>query len=199
MGRRHYALERGGPRRLHLRWGFWYRRFRVALDDGPEWTIDRASLLRGVPLVLPDGSSLFVRYVRRPWYSVGLRNELRVERDGLPLPGSEGDPRRIGRRAGALLLFLAAVRGVILVAVSPGELASPAFLAGEAALVLLLGVLAVLGLRLAVLLAAVLFLAEIPLFPGALVLQALLAAHLLYAWVRMRPRRRVPNLREIFE
>jgi hypothetical protein len=198
MGRRHYALERGGHRRLHLRWGLGHRDFRVALDDAPEWSIDRASLLRGATLVLPDGTSLFVRYVRRPWYSVGQRHELRVERDGVPLPGSEGDPRRIGRQAAGLLLLLAALRLAVLV-VAPGELVPPALLAAEAGVVMVLGVLAWLGIRPAVLLSAVLFLAEIPLVPGLLVLQLLLAAYLLAAWRRMRPRVRAPNLREIFE
>jgi hypothetical protein len=205
VGRRNYALERGGPKRLHLRWRFRHRGFQVTLDQGPAWTIERPSLLAGTTLVLPDGSSLHVRWVKRRWYSIGMRDELRVERDGVPVPGSDGDPRVIGRQVGGLLLVLALLR-LLLFAIALPSTRAPSNLIGlvlEGGAVLVLGVLAWSGVRTAALIAAVLFGLEavvaLVAAPGATVIQALIAAHLIRAWRKMKPRARIQSLREIFE
>jgi len=173
----------------------------VSLDEGPSWALDRPTLLEGAALVLPDGSTLFVRYVKRKWYTVGLRDELWVERDGLPVPGSDGDPRVIGRRVGGLVIFAALLRLAILALAGSAavEIGWPWLLAAESGLLLVLGVLAWSGLRVAALLAGCLFVAEIVTFPAGLVLQLLFAAYCLIGWAKMKPRTRAPNLREIFE
>lgn len=205
MGKRNYALERGGPKRIHLRWRLRFRDFRVAFDEGPAWTLDRGSLFTGATLVLPDGSSLFVRRVKRPWYSIGLRDELRVERDGVPVPGSDGDPRVIGRQVGSLLFVLALLRLLVVAAAAPStrEVTFILWMLAETGLVLILGVLAWLGVRRAVVVAAGLFALEtmpaIIALPAAGVIQALIAVHLIIAWRNMKPKVKVANLREIFE
>ncbi len=203
MGRRRYALERGGPKRIRLRWPLLrLRRLEVTCDDGPTWTLDRRTALQGATLVLPDGSSLFVRYVKRPWYSVGLRDELAVERDGIPLPGSDGDPRVVGRRAGTLVFILGLLQ-LLAVAAVGGDSPSFPWLLGETVLVLLLGVLGFLGVRVAVLIAAALFALGLPLAlvftPVGVVVQVAIVVNLFLAWRKMKPREKAPSLREIFE
>ncbi len=109
MGKRRFALERGGPKDLRLRWRWRMKDFQVSLGDA-SWKLDRPSLETGATIVLPDGSSLFVRSVKRRWWSVGGRDELVIERDGIPIPGSDGDPRIIGRGAARLIILFALLR-----------------------------------------------------------------------------------------
>lgn len=198
MARRHFPLERGGPKRIHLRWSWGHRRFQVALDEGPPWSIERDALRQGVTLTLPDGSGLLVHHLKRRWYSVGVPDELRVERDGVPVPGSDGDPRLIGRQMGLIVLFFALFRFAALLD-RTGEIDAWGWLLADVAALFTLSTLAILGRRLPVLLAAIPFALELLAVPSLAVLNLLLAAELLIAWRRMKPRARVPNLREIFE
>jgi hypothetical protein len=194
MGKRHFALERGGPRRLHLTWRLGYRDFQVRVEGGPARTLSRAELLDGVALALPDGSTLGIRYVRRTWYMIGLRNELHVERDGQPVPGSDGDPRVVGRRAGGLLLVVALVRLAIVAGAGAPNASALGLLSADAGVVLILGALAWIGLRPAVLVAGLLLAAEITIFPPAFLLLLPIALYLYLAWRRMRPAHRLAGL-----
>ena len=101
-----YAFERGGPKRLELRWGASFKEVRVLFEGADVGTLERKSLPRdGAKLTLPDGSVLSVR----------LRGFLGIEltRDGVHLPESDLDPRRVLRNA-ALLMGIAAVADVAL-------------------------------------------------------------------------------------
>jgi hypothetical protein len=215
MTERRYALERGGPKDLRIRWRRGFADLEVALGDGA-WRLDRAAVDAGASVVLPGGSTLLVHRVRRRWWSVALRDDLRVERDGVPVPASDGDPRTIGRRAARLILLLALMRvgfvGLWFVFSRTGpewagmNVAGAMFLGAGAALVLL-AVLAWLGKRLAVALAAGLFSLELAASyaflggrPGiGTLILVLVIVHLVQAWQRMRPRAAQPNLASVFE
>ncbi|HET8538561.1 MAG TPA: hypothetical protein VFL83_01685 [Anaeromyxobacter sp.] len=217
MASRRYALERGGPRRLRVRWGWRLKGFEVALD-GQAWTLDRAAVLAGASITLPGGSTLFVQNVRRRWWSVALRDDLRVDLDGAPVPGSDGHPRTIGRRAasvialfGLLRLFLVAM-WVSLASAPDANAISASFTfnlaAVDGAVLLVLAIPAALALRPAVVLAAGLLGVELAvslLFAGGrasglgVLIQVLVIVHLVDAWRRMRPRSPSPSLAAVFE
>ncbi len=179
--------------------------------DGQAWKLDRAGLLAGTTITIPGGSALLVRSVRRRWWSVALRDDLLVELDGVPLPGSDGHPRTIGRRAAILIALVGIVQalGIVLWVVSQHERSGPeppwsAALASGGPTLLALAALAALGLRLPVLLAAILLGIEVVASvrgasPAAIVILALVVVHLVGAWNRMRPRASTPSLAKIFE
>jgi hypothetical protein len=98
---RRYALERGGPERLELRWGASFREVRVLFDGAEVEVLHRKKIPRdGANVTLPDGSVLSLR----------LRGMLGIElyREGGHLPGSDLEPRRLLRNA-ALLMAIAAL------------------------------------------------------------------------------------------
>jgi hypothetical protein len=207
MAKRKYALERGGPKRLFVRWRRGFKDFEVAFD-GKAYELERRLLESGASLTLGDGSSLFVQRVKRRWWSIGFRDELRVDRDGVPVPGSDGDPRVVGRGAGGVLILFGLLRLLFL---APWLLfaRSPAFLpvVAEGIGLTVLGVLALLGLRLPVALGAGLLVAEslalvalgrVP-NPAGVVIQVLVVVYLVRAWRRMRPRLPQPSLASVFE
>jgi hypothetical protein len=220
MATRNYALERGGPKRLAIQWRWGWKRFEVSLDGGAPWRLEPASLIAGASLTLADGSSLFVRRLKRAWWSVTLRDELQLDRDGAPVPGSDGDPRVIGRRAASLIVLFGVLQlglvGLWLVfqhgardaarGSAAGASAELALIAIPLVALAVLGVLASLGLRLPVLIGAGLYAAELVVSlaagaraPVAILIQALVVAHLVHAWHRMRPRPRQPSLSSVFE
>ena len=214
MPRRKYALERGGPKRLQLRWGWRLKDFEVALD-GQAWRLDRAAVLAGATITIPGGSSLFVRSVRRRWWSVALRDELRVELDGVPVPGSDGHPLAIGRRAASVIALFGLLRVLFVglwavFSAADGRAVDPlaAITTASGAIQIVLAVLAGFGLRLPVLLAAGLLTLELVAavaLAGArssglgFVVQVLVIVHLHGAWKRMRPRTATPSLATVFE
>jgi hypothetical protein len=103
---RRFALERGGPERLDLRWGPSFRQVRVLFDDVEVTVLERKKIPRdGVKVTLPDGSVLSVR----------LRGVLGIElfREGGHLPGSDLEPRRLLRNAAALMAVAALADGAI--------------------------------------------------------------------------------------
>lgn len=213
MAKRSYALERGGPKGLRLRWGWGMRNFEVALGAST-WKLDRPTLAAGATLVLRDGSSLLVKRPDRPWYSIEPRSSLILEHDGLPVPGSDADPRVVGRRAGGLILFFGGARAIAISAVlvnarSRGEPIDPTFaiVGAEGALLLVLGFLAIFGRRMPVVIAAGILAAEglVALGTGGLpnpigvMIQALVIVHLWRGWKRMEPREKRPSLAQVFE
>lgn len=213
MAKRLYRLERGGPKILSLRWGWGMRDFQVQCGSSA-WNVERPALEAGATFVLPDGSSLFVQRPKRPWYSMDSRSFLVIERDGLPVPGSDADPRVLGRRAGGLVILFGGFRALAILAVlfnlrQGNEPLSPYFgvIAVEGALLLILGVLAMFGLRLPVAIAAGLLGAEglyllgtggLP-NPLGVMIQALVIVHLARLWKRMAPRQKRPSLAQVFE
>ncbi|NPC70912.1 hypothetical protein HPP05_14250 [Corallococcus exiguus] len=104
MGSLKLSLEAGAPKRLELTWGLFWKNFEVRFDGRPIGSApDAAALKAGVEYRLPDGSTLQVK----------LKQTLSVLRDGVPVPGSDGDPEQQMRSAGNLLYFLAALNGVL--------------------------------------------------------------------------------------
>ncbi len=212
MAKRSYALERGGPKVLGLRWGGEMRDFEVTLGAAT-WKLDRAALAAGATLALPDGSSLLVKKPDRAWYMLfESRNALIVECDGVPVPGSDGEPRVLGRRVGGLILLFGLARSVglaVLVAQPGVQSLARSFLvvAAEGAILVALGILAVAGRRLPVGLAAGLMSVEV-LFtlvwgvaphPLGVLFEMLVIVHLARGWSRMRPRERRPSLAQVFD
>jgi hypothetical protein len=213
MAKRSYAFERGGPKLLHLRWRWRMRDFQVEVG-GASWTLDTSSLLGGTTLILADGSSLHVRLSKPSWWSVGRRKELLVERDGVPVPGSDGHPLVIGRRAASLILFFAFLRILFILLwqifdrsrSAPGGGLSAVF--GLATITLLvLGIIAMFGRRLPVILAAGVFALETVVAlaggvrpnPLGLIILVAVVVELVRAWRRMVPRQRAPSLASVFE
>jgi hypothetical protein len=209
MGRRRYALERGGPKRLELRWRRGLRDFEVVLDGNAWRVVDREALDAGATLTPPDGSSLRVQRVRRRWWSIALRNELLVERDGVAVPGSDGDPRVIARGAASLVGLFGVLNlgfaGLFSLFTRSGNGLGFAL---EGLVLCVLAVLAALGRRLPIALAAgflavdtllpVLALGMTP-NPLGLAIRALVVVHLYRAWRRMRPVVRPAGVAAVFE
>jgi hypothetical protein len=210
MASRSYALERGGPKVLRLTWRRGLRDFEVAFGERL-LKLDPAAVRAGTSATLPDGSALHVRYARRSFWSIAFRDDLHVERDGVPVPGSDGDPRVIGRRAARVMAFFGLLRVAFLLLFhlfsrQPGTPGPVQVLVLSGLALLVLAVLAAYGLRLAVALGAglvglevvVAVAAGVGATPVALLIQILLVAHLASAWRRMRPRAPRPALGQVF-
>lgn len=104
MAKKTFALESGGPQRLELSWGMFWKNFQVTLDGKPVGTVSggQKELKQGVEFSLPDGSTLDIQLMQS-----FMNVELRVQRDGVPLPGSASDPEQRVKNAAYLLYFLA--------------------------------------------------------------------------------------------
>lgn len=100
MPTRTFRLEEGGPKRLELSWRGNFEHFQVRVDGGLLGESERQALSRGESWRLPDGSQLGVKL-----HHEGFRLLL-VEREGRPVPGSEGHPTAAARSAAWWLLFL---------------------------------------------------------------------------------------------
>ena len=109
MPKLHYALEPNAPKRLELAWDGHYRDFAVKLDDEVVGQVPGASALAaGHSLRLPDGSTLLLKTSGNAFI-----NELRVTRDGKPLPGSAADPASRLRLCYQLLLAIGGLNLVL--------------------------------------------------------------------------------------
>ncbi|WNG17790.1 hypothetical protein [Cystobacter fuscus] len=104
MAKKTFALEPGGPQRLVLSWGMFWKNFQATLDGKPLGTVTggQKELKKGVEFPLPDGSTLHIQFVQS-----FMNAELRVMRNGVPLPGSASDPEQRVRSMAYLLYFLA--------------------------------------------------------------------------------------------
>jgi hypothetical protein len=104
-----YALEEGGPKRLGVQWKAFWEDLTVQLDGVTIGAIpDRKQLSAGQEFQLPDGSTLKVQLARTLTSS-----ELRVLRDGQPLPGSASAPETKLRLAYSVVFFIAGINIVL--------------------------------------------------------------------------------------
>jgi hypothetical protein len=100
-----YALEPGGPKRLDVSWGAFFRNATVKLDGNVLAVFPtQQELAAGQDVRLPDGSMLHVQLTRGMWGS-----GIAVLRDGRPVPGSPSDPGARFRLAYQVLFFIAAM------------------------------------------------------------------------------------------
>ncbi len=103
MPKQSYALEPNGPKRLEISWGAFWKNFTVTLDGNTIGTLpDQKAVRQGGQFTLPDGSALSVQLLQS---LAGA--ELRVLRNGQPLPGSVSDPETRVRTA-ALVAYVVA-------------------------------------------------------------------------------------------
>jgi hypothetical protein len=102
MPKQSYALEPNGPKRLQISWGTFWKNITVTLDGSLIGTIpDQKALRQGRQFTLPDGSTLSVQF------SQNLAGaELRVLRNGQPLPGSASDPESRLKVAAGVIFFV---------------------------------------------------------------------------------------------
>jgi hypothetical protein len=101
-----FALERGGPKRLEIRWGRgWGSQTAIILDGKEIGTLPgRKELKEGRLFRLDDGSTLSVQFGPNL-----ITQEFRVLLDGFPLPGSASDPAHRLRVASGVLFFIGGV------------------------------------------------------------------------------------------
>jgi len=110
MAKTQFALEAGGPKRLELSWGMFWKNFQVTLDGKQVGSVSggQKELKDGVEFRLPDGSELHVQLVQN-----AMNVELQVLRNGAPLPGSATDPEQRVKSAAYLLYFLAGLNTLL--------------------------------------------------------------------------------------
>jgi hypothetical protein len=113
MPTKKFALEDEGPKRLELSWTGMFKNVDVRLDGASIGVVpDRAAMKEGRVFTLPDGSSLSLK-LQQSAYNPGLE----VLRNGLPLPGSDADPRTQVKVSAQLIYFIAALNALLGVAV----------------------------------------------------------------------------------
>jgi len=109
MGKRKFALERGGPKTLVVSWRRGWSDLAVELDGQRVLHVkDRAALGKGATAALPDGRGLRVALE-----SSVLAAELDVRIDGRPVPGSVNDPRKMIEDAATIVFVVAGVTFVL--------------------------------------------------------------------------------------
>jgi hypothetical protein len=83
-----YALEVGGPKRVKVSWGMFWKNFRVEVDGQEVGRIEGGlkALHAGSTFALPNGSQL------RVGVKSGLVQNLELFLDGRPVPGSAAVP-----------------------------------------------------------------------------------------------------------
>jgi hypothetical protein len=103
MPKQSYSLEPGGPKRLEIQWKGLYKNTTITLDGLQLGTVLDQRLLRaGHELPLTDGSLLKLHLV-----SNLAGTELRVTRNGVPLPGSASNPETKVNTAAGIIFFVA--------------------------------------------------------------------------------------------
>ncbi len=103
MPKQNYALEQGGPKRLEISWGSFFKNGVVKLDGQVIGTMaDQKAMMAGPTFPLPDGSLLKVQLV-----SNLAGSEMQVTRNGEPLPGSASNPETRVKTAAIIIYFVA--------------------------------------------------------------------------------------------
>lgn len=103
MPKQSYALEPGGEKRLEMSWKRGWKEISISLDGKQIGVIpDQKALMSGREMSLPDGSTLKVQLVSKPWDA-----ELQLLRNGQPLPGSGSDPATKFKTAYGMVYFVA--------------------------------------------------------------------------------------------
>ena len=109
MPSKSYALDRGGPERLSVSWEGTFKNLTLTFDGSPVASFSSAKEVETPRrLALPDGSELTVELAK-----VGPFPELRLSRDGVPLPGSAGDPQTQLQGAYNMLFVVAGLNAVL--------------------------------------------------------------------------------------
>ena len=109
MPKQAFSLERGEPARLEVSWRAFWKEFTVRLDGQTVGTVPtQKELSAGREFSLADGSLLWVQL-----HKGALGAELRITRNGQPLPGTSSDPEAQLKGAYAMLLFLAGLNLVL--------------------------------------------------------------------------------------
>jgi hypothetical protein len=89
MPTKKYALEVGGPKRLAISWQIGWKSFGVKFDDQEVARLTNAydAIVAGSTFPLPDGSKLEARL-----HKARFGPKLHLNRNGKPVPGSDGVP-----------------------------------------------------------------------------------------------------------
>lgn len=118
MASRKFQIEKGGPKRLELRWKGLWKNLELVFDGQVvgEPIPTQKELKAGRVFTLPDGSKVRVQL------QTGMKTQLHVTRNGAPLPGSDSDPRQQVKIAAGIVYFIAGLNLVVgLVALSGVE------------------------------------------------------------------------------
>ena len=99
-----YPFQEEGPDRLELSWRGGFKDFTVTVDglqvNAETWNSKQVQA--GQRIELPDGSMLLIKQERN-----FFGNELRVVKDGKPLPGSGSHPKTRAKTASIILFVVA--------------------------------------------------------------------------------------------
>lgn len=109
MPKINYVFESGGQKNLEISWKGIWKETTVTLDGLPLGTIsDKKALTAGQEFPLPDGARLKVQLVQ------GFTGtQLRVYRNGIPLPGSASAPETVLQTAYGMTYFIAALNLIL--------------------------------------------------------------------------------------
>ncbi len=109
MPSKKYALEAGGPERVEVDWEGAFKNLTVSFDGTPLGSFENGKDIETLQyLALPDGTRLEVVLAK-----VGPFPELRIARDGEPLPGSAGDPKTQLEAAANMIFAIAALNAIL--------------------------------------------------------------------------------------
>lgn len=102
MPTKKYSLEKNGPLRLEISWKEFWKNMIVRLDGKEIGSIiDRKELEAGREFPMSDGCVLRIQLAQK-----FMSPELRVLKNGQPLPGSASDPARILKLAFGIIFFI---------------------------------------------------------------------------------------------
>ncbi len=109
MPSKKYALEAGGPERVQVDWDGAFKNLTVTFDGAALGSFESAKDIETPQsFALSDGSRLEVVLAK-----IGPFPELRLSRDGEPLPGSAGDPQTQLEAAANMIFAIAALNAIL--------------------------------------------------------------------------------------
>lgn len=106
-----FALEKGGDKRLVVRWSGIWKNVEIVLDDQVlgEPIPNLKALKAGRDYAMPDGRTLTVKFITGLFEQQGLSLFI----DGRPIAGSSQDPREQIKLAAGLLYFVAGLSALL--------------------------------------------------------------------------------------